>query len=126
MNVVLWVLQVLLAFLAGAGGAFKAFAFKADPSIPSMQAFSRGMWAALGVFEMLCAVLLIVPGATHWMLNLTVLAAAALALESLALAAVYARYSRAVTASNPLVYVVPMAVIALLVAWGRWALSPLR
>jgi hypothetical protein len=38
--------------------------------------------------------------------NLDPLAAAALALESLALAALYARYSLALTAANPLVWVV--------------------
>ena len=61
--------------------------------MPAMGALSRGGWGALGVFEMLCALLLVVPAAANWMPVLTPLAAAALALESLALAGLYAQYS---------------------------------
>ena len=78
----------------------------------------RGGWGALGVFEMLCAVLLVVPAAAKWMPVLTPLAAAALALESLALAGLYARYSLKLTATNPLVWVVLMGLMAAFVATG--------
>ncbi len=56
---------------------------------------------------------------------LTPLTAAALALESPILALLYARYSLAVAATNPLVYVVVMGLIAALVANGRYAVRPL-
>jgi hypothetical protein len=55
---------------------------------------------------------------------LTPLAAAALALESLALAVLYARYSLALTAANPLVWVAVGALIAAFVAYGRYTLRP--
>jgi hypothetical protein len=77
------------------------------------------------VFEMLCAVLLVVPAAVKWMPILTPLAAAALALESVALAVLYAWYSLALTAANPLVWVVVGALIAAFVAYGRNTLRPL-
>ena len=89
-----------------------------------MGALSRGGWGALGVFEMLCAVLLVVPAAAKWMPVLTPLAAAALALESLALAGLYAQYSLELTATNPLVWVVVMGLMAAFVAYGRYALRP--
>ena len=92
--------------------------------MPAMGALSRGGWGALGVFEMLCAVLLVVPAAANWMPVLTPLAAAALALESLALAGLYARYSLELTATNPLVWVVVMGLMAAFVAYGRYALRP--
>jgi len=76
------------------------------------------------VFEVVGAVLLIVPAAAQWTPALTLLAAAALAFETLALAAVYARYSLKLTAANPLVYAVPMGLMAVLVAYGRYSLSP--
>src|SRR5690349_23158143 len=82
-------------------------------------------WGSLGVFEMLCAVLLVVPAAAKWMPVLTLLAAAALALESLALAVWFARYSLALRATNPLVYVVVGGLIAAFVAYGRYTLRPL-
>jgi hypothetical protein len=126
MNVLLWILQVALAMLSLAGGAYKVFSFDAVANQPFFGALPRGGWGALGVFEMLCAVLLVVPAAAKWMPILTPLAAAALALESLALAVLYARYSLALTAVNPLVWVVAGALIAAFVAYGRYTLRPLE
>jgi hypothetical protein len=93
--------------------------------VPAAGALSRGGWGALGVFEMLCAVLLVVPAAVKWMPVLTPLAAAVLALESLGLALLYARYSLELTAANPLVWVVVIGLTAAFVAYGRYALAPL-
>ena len=120
MNLFLWVLQVALALLYLSGGAYKTFMF--DELANQMVALPRGGWAALGVLEMVCAVLLIVPAAANRMPVLTPLAAAALALESLALAGLYARYSLELTATNPLVWVVMMGLMAAVVAYGRSAL----
>jgi hypothetical protein len=122
MNVLLWVLQVALALLYLAGGAYKTFMF--DELASQMGALSRGGWRALGVLEMLGAVLLVVPAATKWMPVLTPLAAAALALETLALAGLYARYSLQLTVTNPLVWAVVMGLLAAFVAYGRYALRP--
>jgi len=123
MNVVLWVVQLALAFLSFAGGAYKIFMFEELAKMPAIGALPRGGWASLGVVEMLCGVLLVVPAALKWMPALTPLAAAALTLEGLALAALYARYSLELTATNPLVWVVAMGVMAAMVAYGRYALT---
>jgi hypothetical protein len=122
MNVLLWVVQAALALLSLGGGAYKVFMFDELATMPAMGALARGGWGVLGVFEMLCAVLLIVPAAANWMPALTAFAAAALALESLALAGLYARYSLELTASNPLVWVVLMGLMAAFVAYGRYGL----
>jgi DoxX-like protein len=124
MNALLWVLQIALALLSFAGGAYKVFKFDEIAKMPQMGALSRGGWGALGMFEMVCAVLLVVPLAAKWMPLLTPLAAAAIALESLALAGLYARYSLKLTATNPLVWVVLTGLMAAVVAYGRYALSP--
>jgi hypothetical protein len=124
MNILLWVLQATLALLYLAGGAYKVFKFDEVANTAFYGALSRGGWSALGVFEMLCAVLLVVPAAVKWMPVLTPLAAAALALESLALAALYARYSLKLTATNPLVWAVVMGLLAAFVAYGRYAPRP--
>jgi hypothetical protein len=84
---------------------------------------TRGAWRAIGVFELLGAALLIVPAALKWMPALTTFAAVALALETLALAALYARYSLKLAATNPLVYAVPMGLMAVIVAYGRYSVS---
>jgi len=121
MNILLWVLQLVLALLCLSGGAYKAFKF--DELASQMRALSRGAWRALGVFEMLCGILLVVPAAVKWMPMLTPLAAAALLLETLALDGVYARYSRKLTAANPLVWSVVMGLMAAVVAFGRFGLT---
>ena len=125
MNILLWIAQVALAVLAGAGGAYKIFAFDELAKMPQTAALPRGVWSALGVFEMVCAILLIVPGATKWMPGLTVVAAVALFVESFVLAVVDARYSLKFAATNPLVWVVGMGLLAAFVAYGRYALKPL-
>ncbi len=122
MNILLWVLQVVLALLYLAGGGFKTF--NPDDVTKQITALPPAAWRALGVYEVAGAVLLIVPAAAKWMPALTPLAAAALALETLALAALYARYSLKLTATNPLVYALPMGLMAVLVAYGRYSLSP--
>ena len=124
MNILLWILQVALALLGFAGGAYKVFMFEQVANELWYSALPRGGWSALGVFEVVCGVLLIVPAAANWMPVLTPLAAAALALESLALAGLYARYSLELTASNPLVWSVVITLLAAFVAYGRYALRP--
>jgi hypothetical protein len=121
-NVLLWILQVAVALLYLAGGGFKTF--NPDDVASQITALPRDGWRAIGVFEVVGAALLIVPAALRWMPVLTPLAATALALETLALAALYARYSLKVAATNPLVYAVPMCLMAAIVAYGRFSLSP--
>jgi DoxX-like family len=123
MNILLWILQAALAFLYISGGAYKVFKF--DQLANHMQVLSRGAWRVLGVLEMLGAVLLIVPAVANWMPVLTPLTAAVLALETLALGALYARYSLKLAASNPMVWAVVMGLLVAFVAYGRYALSPL-
>lgn len=123
MNILLWILQVALAFLYLAGGYFKAFKF--DELAGQFTFLSHGGWRALGVLEMLGAVLLIIPAATKWMQVLTLVAAALLALEGLALAALFARHSLKLTVQNPMVWNVVMGLLAAFVAYGRYAIRPL-
>jgi hypothetical protein len=123
MNILLWVLQAVLALLYLSGGAYKIFSF--DELATQMTALSRGGWRALGVLEIVGAVLLIVPAALKWMALLTPLAAAVLALETLAIAALYASYSLELAATNPMVWAVLMGLLAAFVAYGRYSLTPL-
>jgi uncharacterized membrane protein YphA (DoxX/SURF4 family) len=125
MNILLWVIQVALAFLFLAGGATKVFKFDELAKMPAMSALPRGGWRAVGVLEMLGAVLLIVPAAASWMPVLTPVAAAVLALESLGLAALYAKHSVKLAATNPMVWGAVMGLLAAFVAYGRCAISPL-
>jgi len=122
MNVFLWIVQLALALFYFAGGAYKTFMF--DEVANQLRMISRGGWAAIGVFEMLGAVLLLVPAVVRSTPIPTAIIAAALAVETLALAVVYATYSRDLTAANPLVWAVVIGVLAAFVAYGRYAVKP--
>jgi uncharacterized membrane protein YphA (DoxX/SURF4 family) len=123
MNVLLWVLQVVLALLYLAGGAYKLTSF--DQLSNQMTALPPGGWRTLGVLEILGGILLIGPAATKLMPVLTPLAAIVLALETLALAALYARYSLRLNATNPLIWAAVMMLLVAFVAYGRYAIRPL-
>ena len=119
MNMLLWVLQIALAFVYCSGGAYKVFKF--DTLANHMRVLPRGGWRALGMLEIVGAVLLVIPTAVTGMPALLPLAAAVLALETLGLAALYARYSLKLAATNPLVWSLGMGLVAALVAYGRYA-----
>jgi hypothetical protein len=116
MTVFVWIIRVALALLAVSGGAYKIFSFEELAKMPATAAFTQSVWATLGAFEILCGVLLLVPA--KWKPRIGFLAAVALGLESVVLACVYARYSISLTATNPLVWVVAMALMAVFVAYA--------
>lgn len=122
MNIFLWVVQSLLALLYVSGGAYKTFAFAEVAK--SLPALPLPAWQALGVIEMIGGVLLIVPAAIKWMPSLTPLAAAVLTAETLLLVVIYAQYSLAIAATNPLVFAVVQLLLVAFVAYGRYVLQP--
>lgn len=123
MNVLLWILQIALAFTYFAGGAYKLS--KSDVLTSQVPTMPRGGWRILGVIEIVGALLLIVPAALRWMPSLTPLAAALLALEAVGLAALFGRrYSLKLTPKNPTVWPVVMGVLVAFVAYGRYVLAP--
>lgn len=125
MNIVLWVLQVALAFVYFAGGAYKVFNYDELAKVPAAAALPHTGWAMLGVIEMLGALLLIVPAATKWNPTLTPIAAAVLAVESLGLALLFSRYSLAITPTNPFVYPAVLTVLVAFISYARFAMRPI-
>jgi hypothetical protein len=122
MNILLWVLQVVLAFLCISGGAFQIFKIdELKKNVAAMRALPRGLWAFLGAFGCLGGLALILPGAIGVWPGLTAIAAAAVAAQSGFISALYVRYGD----RAPLPYAVTMAVLAALIAVGRFVLSPL-
>jgi hypothetical protein len=93
MNKLLWVLQAVAALLYGSSGVMKVFLFdKISHDVPSFGALPRKVWTILGVLELVCVAGLILPRALHWHPELTVLAAALLAIESLVFIGVHVKY----------------------------------
>ena len=122
MNILLWLLQIALAWLSIAGGAFQIFKIEQlQKNVAAMRALPRGLWAFLGAFGCLAGLGLILPGVTHVLAALTPIAAAAVAVESVLITAFYIYYGD----RSPMTYSVAMAVVAAFVSYGRFALRPL-
>jgi len=122
MNVLLWVLQVLAALVYGASGVMKVFMFdKVSADVPSFGALPKSAWVALGVLELVCVVGLIVPGALHRHPRLTVLAATALAIESLVFIWVHVKYRE----TPAIVMVSVLGLLMAFIAYGRSVLRPM-
>jgi DoxX-like protein len=122
MNTLLWVLQVLAALLYGLSGVMKVFMFeKVSHDVPSFGALPRKTWMTLGIVELLCTAGLIVPAALHWQPQLTILAAAVLAVESLLFVWVHVKY-REVT---PIILNCALGIVMAFIAFGRVVLKPM-
>ncbi|GAA1677341.1 DoxX family protein [Glycomyces endophyticus] len=123
MNVLLWILQGLLALAFLAAGVMKSTQPKEKlaPNMPWVNDFSAGTVKFIGVAEFLGAVGLILPALTGIAVILTPIAAAALAL-TMALAAAYhvrkGEYSA--LGINGAIFLV-----AAFIAWGRFGPWPL-
>ncbi len=122
MNIVLWVLQVLAALVYGASGVMKVFMFdKVSADVRSFGALPRQAWMTLGILELLCTVGLIVPAAFHWKPTLTVVAATALAIESLLFVWVHVHYREI----PPIILSCTLGLLMAFIAYGRMVLRPI-
>lgn len=117
MNVLLWIVQIVLALFFVAGGAYK---ITATDALASMAAMPPLAWRLLGVLEVAGGLLLVVPGLMGRLPGSAAIAATVLLVESIGLSIVYASYSTTIAATNPLVWTVLLTVLTAVVAIGRF------
>lgn len=125
MNALLWVLQVLLALHTGMGAVWKFS--NSEQSVPSLAALPHGVWSALSVLELLCAVLLVLPAIKRLRVRLGMLApvaAACIAAEMVLFCGVH--LASAQTNHGELIYWLVVAALCAFIAVGRFVLKPLR
>jgi len=121
MNIVLWILQVVLAVLYLLAGGMKVFTLeKVTREYPSMKALPRSVWTASGLLEILCSVGLIVPSALHLEPILTPVFATGLAIEAVVLTARHLKWKE-----NAAIGSAVFAALAAFIAYGRFALISL-
>jgi uncharacterized membrane protein YphA (DoxX/SURF4 family) len=122
MNVLLWVLQVLTAFLYAASGFMKVFRFdKISEQVRSFDALPRQAWMALGIVELVGTVGLIVPAAFHRQAGLTGVAATVLAIESLVFIGVHVKCREVA----PMIMSGVLGLLMAFIAYGRLVLKPI-
>lgn len=121
MNIVLWILQVLLAVAFAAHGWMMV-----APPAELLQMMNEQLGVALrifiGVAELLAAVGLILPGLTRILPWLTALAASGLSIVMVSATVLHA--SRGETSSA--ITTAILLVLTLFVAYMRWRVQPIR
>lgn len=122
MHSLLWALQALGALVYAASGGMKLFMFDTiSAEVPTFASLPRSVWMSLGVLELVCVVGLIVPGLIHWRPGLTVLAAWALAIESVLFVWVHFQYREV----GPVIMSAALGLVMSFIAYGRAARWPL-
>ena len=115
MNILLWVLQILLAVHTVIGAVWKFS--NSEQTVPSLQAIPHGVWLAMSVVELLCSVGLILPAFYKPLAILAPIAAACIAAEMLLFSGVHI-YSGD-TNYGPMIYWLVVAAICVFIAYGR-------
>ncbi len=121
MNLLLWVLQILLALHTAVGAIWK-FSNPAQ-NLPSLAAIPQGGWLALSIIELACAAGLVVPLLYRPLAMLAPIAALVVAAEMLLFCALH------LASGDPnhgqLVYWLVVAALCAFIAYGRFVLNPL-
>lgn len=122
MNILLWVLQAVIALFCISGSAWRFFNYEqAAKDVPSMAALPYSVWNLIGAFEIICALGLILPGLLNIKPHLTPIAAAALAVEMLLVSALHVKYfGFQMQATNPAMWSISLCLISAFIAYGRF------
>lgn len=120
MNIVLWILQALMAMHTAMGAKWKFS--HAEKMLPSLRAIPPVAWRALGILEMFLSLCLVLPGFYAPLYIFVPIAALCIAAEMLVFCGVQLRSG--VGKSHSLIYWLVVAVLCAFIAYGRFVLSP--
>jgi uncharacterized membrane protein YphA (DoxX/SURF4 family) len=120
MNIILWILQVVLALHTGIGAVWKFS--NSEQTVPSLEVIPHRMWMAMSVVEVLCGVGLILPFIEPLAI-LAPIAAACIAAEMLLLCGLHLVSSE--QENGPMIYWLVVAAISAFIVYGRLVLAPL-
>jgi xanthine/uracil/vitamin C permease (AzgA family) len=120
MNILLWVLQILLAVHTIIGALWKFS--NPEQTVESLNAIPHGVWMGMSVIELLCSLGLILALFNKSLGKLIPVAAVCITAEMLFFTGVHifsgnANYS-------PVIYWLVVAAISAFIAYGRFALKP--
>lgn len=122
MNILLWVLQILLALHTVVGAVWK-FSHSAEQTMPSLKAIPQSVWQTMSVLELLCALALVVPAFHKPLAILAPIAALCIAAEMLIFCGVHLNSGD--KSYGPMMYWLVVAVLCGFIAYGRFVLKPL-
>lgn len=122
MNILLWVLQILLAFHTAIGAVWK-FSNTAGETMPALGAIPQGVWLTMSIVELLCALGFIVPAFYKPLAILAPVAALFIVAEMLLFSGLNV-FSAPVDYGSLMYWLVVAALCAFL-AYGRFTLKPI-
>ncbi len=120
MNVLLWILQVLVALHTLMGAVWKFS--NSEQAVPSLKAIPHRVWLAMGVVEILCSLGLVLPAFSEPLAILVPISAACIAAEMLLFSAVHLHSRDA--KHGPMIYWLVVAAICAFLAYGRFVPAP--
>lgn len=115
MNIVIWVLQGLLAMHTAVGANWKYS--NGQNSVPSLSGIPHWLWLLLVPLEILCAIGLVIPAAFGGTGKLAIAAATLIALEMVMFMVFHFRSGNG--ASSQVLYWAGVAAVGLFIAYGR-------
>ncbi len=121
MNILLWVLQALLAVHTVMGAVWKFS--NTQQAVPSLSAIPHPLWLGLSGVELLCSVGLVLPAIYAPSAILAPIAASVIAAEMLLYCGVHLASGE--QNHSPIVYWLVVAAVCAFVAYGRFVLRPL-
>jgi hypothetical protein len=119
-NVALWILQVLLALHTAMGAVWKLS--NSEQTVPSLQAIPHGVWLAMIVLELACAVGLILPALGKRLAILAPVAAACIGAEMLIFSVLHLRSGSA--EHGHVIYWLAVAAVCAVIVYGRAERKP--
>ena len=121
MNILLWILQVMLALHTAMGAVWKFT--NSEQSVGSLKAIPHWVWMGMIGIEFLCSVALVLPALNKSLGILAPIAAVVIAVEMFYFCAVHLLSGNAY--NFQVTYWLVVAVFCAFIAYGRFVLKPL-
>ncbi|MBK8504223.1 MAG: DoxX family protein [Saprospiraceae bacterium] len=121
MNIVLWVLQVLLALHTIMGALWKFS--NSEQTVPSLSSIPHSIWLTLSVIELLCSLGLILAAFNKSLGRLVPMAAIVIAIEMCFFSVVH--LTAGDSEHSQMIYWLVVAAICGLIAYGRFVVKPI-
>ena len=121
MNILLWVLQGLIAIHTLAGAVWK-FSKTAEQTMPSLGAIPQPVWLTMSAVEILCAIALVLPAFSASLGRFAPIGAIVIAAEMLLFCGLHIASGNG-SNLGPMIYWLVVAAICGFIAYGRLVLT---
>lgn len=122
MNIILWILQILLALHTLTGAIWKFS--HSEQTVNALNAIPHGLWQAMSVIEILCTLALILPLFAKRLGKLAPVSAVVIASEMLLFIVLFLFSGE--KDYNQIIYWFVVALFSAFIAYGRFVIKPIK